>query len=165
MLELATIQYIFFSLTLNIGVHRLRFISRREHMWRNHMKDEFKRPLQLLCIDLSSSLVPNFHICNVFVTYLKLTYPALHCKLLFCNFYCFTFFFLEKLTISIYEIDKKELSRHWKYLFQLDMWKSIDWFNYSFGKLKIVSLLTLSHTVLLAVMCIRIVTHTVEWYH
>ena len=109
MLELATIQYIFFSLTLNIGVHILKFISRREHMWRNHIKDEFKRPLQLLCIDLSSSLVPNFHICNVFVTYLKLTYPALLCKLLFCNFYDSTGFFSWEI-ISMYKIDKKSSS-------------------------------------------------------
>ena len=71
------------------------------------MKDEFKRPLQLLCIDLSSSRVPNFHICNVFVTYLKLTYPALLCKLLFAIFMTLHFFFLR--LSSIYEIDKKEL--------------------------------------------------------
>ena len=69
-------------------------------MWRNQIKDEFKRPLQLLCIDLSSSLVPNFHICNVFVTYLKLTYPALLCKLLFAIFMTLHFFFLEKLIIK-----------------------------------------------------------------
>ena len=58
-----------FSLTLNIGGHRLRFIFRREHMWRNQIKDEFKRPLQLLCIDLSSSRVPNFHIPSTLNNY------------------------------------------------------------------------------------------------
>ena len=61
--------YIFFSLTLNIGGHRLRFISRKEHMGRNQIKDEFKRPLQLLCIDLSSSRVPNFHIPSTLNNY------------------------------------------------------------------------------------------------